>query len=343
MSESTKYEVRAYRPGDEEAILEMFNRCFAEVDPGFVPRSMDVWRWQYLQNPAGTQISVAHTAEGELFSHYAGIPQVVQYRGERGRISQAVDSVTDPRFRAGLKKPGMFVVLGLDYWDRYAGNAPEREPIVWGLPVPVAWRMGERFLEYTLIRCISRLVLDFEDPLPGRAIDAAAAASYDVEQVSSVPDDIDRLFERASEGRGLVTVRDRDYLTWRFLTHPERTYELWTARDSARELRGYAVYRTGPFDGEQSGLVADWWLDPSAQGCGDALLAALAERTRAAGQSKLQTLVSDTAPEWAAFQAQGFRAVRTGYPLVARIFPRRLDVPWLHANWYLTLGDTDLV
>ena len=343
MTESTSYKVRPYRPGDEQALLELFNRCFAEVDPGYVPRTMEMWRWLYLDNPAGTQIVVAQTPEGQLFSHYAGAPLAVMCRGERRRISQAVDSVTDSRFRVGLKNPGMFVVLGNAWWDHFGEKTPENVPLGWGLPVRAAWRIGERFLDYTLVRCISRLVLDLEDPLPGRGLNAAAAASMTVEHVREVPEDIDGLFERASAGRGMVAIRDRAYLTWRFLAHPQQEYELWIVRDGARELRGFGVFRCGTFCGERSGLICDWWLDPAAAGAGDALLHALIERTRAAGESKLQTVVSDTSPEWIALQTQGFRAVGTGYPLAVRIDTRRLDVPWLHANWYMTLGETDLV
>ena len=345
MSESERsYTVRGYRPGDEHAILEVFNRCFAEVDPTFTPREMAQWRWQYEHNPAGLQVCVAEAEDGFLFSHVAGIPQRVLLKGQPTKISQAVDSLTDPRYRKGLKKPGMFVVLGLEYWARYAGQPPEREVIVWGLPVPVAWRMGQRFLDYTLIRNVNQLVWPLEDPPAGRTLDAAAAATVDVAEVREIPDEVGELFARVAEGRGLIGIRDRAYLTWRFLERPDRRYEIAVARSSGnRTPCGLAVWCEGDFALQRGGLLCEWLVDPAVPAATDALLGWARERTRAAGLERLVTVVTDTSPEWLALQRAGFLVRPTSYPLVARLFPKWLDTRWLHKHWYLTLGETDLV
>ncbi len=75
MSETTTYEIRPYRPGDETAILTSFNRVFREVcGPGYVDRPLEYWRWEYLQNPAGYRITVG-TADGIVAGNYSGTPQ----------------------------------------------------------------------------------------------------------------------------------------------------------------------------------------------------------------------------------------------------------------------------
>ena len=43
------------------------------------------------------------------------------------------------------------------------------------------------------------------------------------------------------------------------------------------------------------------------------------------------------------YQRAGFRVSATRRTLVARSYRRDVSVDWLRANWYMTLGDTDLV
>jgi hypothetical protein len=42
--------LRPYQPGDERAIVELSNRCLAAY-AGWVPRTVDYWRWSILQRP----------------------------------------------------------------------------------------------------------------------------------------------------------------------------------------------------------------------------------------------------------------------------------------------------
>ena len=46
----SSFTVRPFEPGDEQGVLELFNRVFAEGNPGFVPRTMETWRRLYVWN-----------------------------------------------------------------------------------------------------------------------------------------------------------------------------------------------------------------------------------------------------------------------------------------------------
>jgi hypothetical protein len=341
VSELPPYEIREYRPGDERAILETFNRCFAQVDPTFTPRSLEEWRWQYLENPGGWRIWLAVTEDGRIISQYAGIGQRMRLDGGPGKFSQAVDSMTDPAFRRGLKKPGFFVLTGYPYAENYGGPAPDRDTIMWGLPVPPAWRIGKTYLEYEMIRTEGKLVAESGRFAPG-ASGGLEARELDVRDPEAWPEDVERLFERVAEPRGAIAIRDVAQLRWRFTDRPGVNYVAAEVRDRG-ELVGLAVWRPGVFDGDDDGLIAEWLVDPGRIEAGAALAAWAMERTRASGRERLTTVLPDTAPEYLDLQARGFRVRPTRYFLVGRSYSKRHDLRWVYRHWYYTLGDTDLV
>ena len=69
-SMDARFTVRAFQPGDERQIVDLFNRCFPHA-----PRTLEHFRWKYQRNPFGNErISLAFDADGRLVGHYAGYP-----------------------------------------------------------------------------------------------------------------------------------------------------------------------------------------------------------------------------------------------------------------------------
>jgi hypothetical protein len=50
LSSLDEFRIRHFRPGDEEAIIGLFEAAYQEYG-GFVPRDKDYWRWSVLQRP----------------------------------------------------------------------------------------------------------------------------------------------------------------------------------------------------------------------------------------------------------------------------------------------------
>src|SRR5688572_16637755 len=172
MSNAPAYEIRPYRPGDEHGILEAFNRIFARVDPTFRPRTLAEWRWQYERNPSGRRIYLAVGPDGRVLAQYAGIPQRVLLDGQPGHFSQSVDSMADPEFRRLAREP-LFVQVGRSFDANFGADAPDRDTLMWGLPVPAAFRIGKKQLKYELIRQQHKLVA----PLARLALPASPLAA----------------------------------------------------------------------------------------------------------------------------------------------------------------------
>ena len=345
MSEPSPYTIREYEPGDEVAILEGFNRVFAGVDPTFRPRSLEEWRWLFLGNPLGWRIYLCFNEAGEMVSQYAGTPIPVRLQGEPAHFIQVVDSFTDPKRARGLRRPGPFVVTSYPWAENYWGAPPELAPIVYGLPVRAAWRIGKKYTDSKMVRVQHKLTAPLE------RVDVSvfgAASGVEVQELERFPEDLGPLTERMAERSAAVTDRTAEHLNWRYADRPASPYHLAVARPAGGGAPlGLAVFRRGDFDGVQDeGLVADWAVapgDPREDATRAALLAWLTETARAAGCERLVSVFPDTADDWLAFQRAGFRVEPSRYFVVGRHFPRKLTMSWLRMNWYYTLGDTDLV
>ena len=342
MSQALEFTVREYEPGDETAILDAFNRIFAEVDPTFRPRSLEHWRWLYRDNPTGWRIYLCVLPDGKVISQYAGVPLPVRIDGEPAHFVQAVDSFADPEYVRGLRRPGPFVVTGYPFAANYGGPPPERTPVMYGLPVRPAWRIGRKFLGYELLRTQNKL-----SAAPERVDPAALGTStgVELEEVARFTEEVAALGERLAGTAPVVTDRTRAHLDWRFADHPERTYAVALARSGSTggALRGYAVFRRGDFDGEQGeGLICDWAVAPGDGAAGAALLAWLVERARAEGCPRLTTFLPDRAAAWLDLQRAGLRVAPTRYFLVGRPYEPRYTMRWLRASWSYTPADTDL-
>ena len=336
-SSLTDFEIREYRPGDEHRILDLFNRTFASVDPGFVPRTLASWRWQFLANPSGWRIQLCFTKDGALVSQYAGIRQRALLDGAPASFCQGVDSMTDRAYTRGLKKPGLFVLTGYPWARAYGGPPPDKETVCWGWPVPAAWRIGRAYLGYQMVRPQPKL------SAPPHEVRARRRAGIELEEPERFPADVEALFRRAAAPHRAIAVRDRAQLDWRFCEHPERRYRLALAR-RAGELQGLAVYGQGAFDGEEDqGLVCDWLVAPGEEAAGETLRAWLAERALAGGAARLVAAFPDSCTEWLAFQRAGLLVTPSRYFVVSRTFLRHVSMSWLRRHWYYTLGDTDLV
>jgi len=330
------YELRGYRPGDEEAILATFNRVFAAIDPTFEPRDLTTWRWLFERNPSGRRLWLAVAPDGRIVAQCAGIAQRMLIDGAPTHVSQSIDSLADPTFTGGLKRPGVFVTTCLAYWEAYSGDAPDRDAFVWGWPVETAWRIGKSQLSYEVVRTQSRLVAT------ERTFAPTSDPSVAVHEVRAFPADVDGLFEQVARTSRCIAVRDVPQLTWRFLERPGFRYEIAEARRAGR-LVGLAVWRSAAFDGRPCGALCEWLVDGSVPGAAAELAAWAFERTRAAGRDELVAVLPDVHPQWLVMQDMGFRVGPTKYFPVARHFAKRHEPRWLQKHWYYTFADTDLV
>ena len=361
--------IRAWRPGDEAAILRAAERVFGRVDAAWRGRTLESWRWRFQDSPAGGRVALALDEQGEVRAQYAGIRQRVVGAFAPATFAQAVDSFDVRRVEGGLARQSGFVRAGEFYAREFCGEGQDQDQVVWGLSIPPAWRIGAARLEYEHVRTVTSLAARLEE------LEAAPAAGLVVEESETAPADVEALFLEVAAERGAIAVKDRAVLDWRFARHPEHRYRFGAVRAAAAPsssgssgssgspgspgspglpsspsspsspgaLRALGVWRVGSFAGEQGGLVCEWLVPSTDVDAAATLLAWFAERTRAAGERQLVALFADTSPEWLELQRRGFRVLPTDYVLAARTFRAPFDRDFLFWRWCYTLGDTDLV
>jgi hypothetical protein len=325
---SSGFAVRGYESGDELAILAAYNRIFARVDPAFEPRSEREWRWAFVENPSGSRISLSVAADGRVVAQYAGLGQRVLVDGRPTAFSHSVDSFVDPDFSTGLARATAFVRAG----ERYAatfGRPAGPDEFMWGLPIPAAWRIGKEKLGYEVVRTLALLAA------PRERLEGDASS---VHELASFPAEVERLFARVAARRGMLVVRDRAHLDWRYARHPRRRYRIG-AIVRAGELVALAVARAASLADGRGEALADWLVPDDEPEAARALLAWLA-RTE---ERETLAFFADTAPEWLAFQRLGFRVRPSSYVQVGRSYVRSLSIQDVRRRFWWTLGDTDLV
>jgi hypothetical protein len=329
------FKIRKYQPGDEVGILDGFNRVFAIGNPAFRPREMRRWRWEFLENPEGTQIMVAvHEETGAIAGHFAGLPRKFAGNGREGHVAEAVDSYVDPRFRAALRRPGLFVVMALTWFREFCGDRGDF--FAYGLPIDSAARIGGAFLDYQVVHQQFSLDRAIGEPRP-----FGGPASPAVSEVAEFDARFDELWHRIAPELGVAAVRERKYLHWRYLAHPDHQYSIGAVGD-ANALRGFVVSRRTWFDDRDAEVIVDFLCPRGDIEAARALLRFVSERGREHGAENLMMVMPTTSPWFLEFQRLGFVVRGTKYDFSVSHNRRPFETHTLRREWWYTLGDTDL-
>ena len=350
------WEVRRYREGDETGINELFRRVFLRE------RSPEEWDWKFKAGPMG-RLRFIHLAcdRERIVGQMAGLPTKFLCHGRLVLAVQPVDNMLDPEYRGGLGKSRMQRALFQD------GESAARESGValgYGFPNPEAYRVGTRLLGYAdlgaiAVRQRSLTWARHARKLTGNGWAAAGVGRIHsrvqrhalrprvplppgaaVRQAECFDARFDRLWEQASASFGMLAVRDRRFLNWRYRERPGARYTVLTL-ERADNLLGYAVLASR--GGEvRTGFVADLLCLPG-EGLAEPLLAA----------SILHFLEQglDLAECWSLPGGRYEEPIRRYFPrqlaepvrAVIKIYEGAVDRQEAAniSNWHITMGDSD--
>jgi hypothetical protein len=227
--------IRAYRPGDEAAVLELFQRAFG------VTRDVAHWRWKYEQNPFGREhISLAFDADGRLVGHFAGYPVPFRHHGRDFLGHQMGDVMTDPSVRhIGRGPTNVFVRCMLHFYETFSEG---QIAFNYGFNVGNVQKLFLRYLRGQVVEPVPYRARDLAtDPIPA-VLWGRRLRGYQFELVQGLSDEWDELFERTWADYGCLTRRDRSYVQWRYLDCPSAPYIVVAVR-RWRRLVGWIVFR----------------------------------------------------------------------------------------------------
>jgi len=333
---------RGYRPGDEHAILDTFNLVFREVvGEDFVDRTLERWKWGFLDNPAGHRIWLGFADDGRVACQYAAMPLRIWCGKDGGRelsFFHAVDSMVHPEFRTGLRRRGAFLEVADQFFDTFGGKV---DHLGFGYPIRPAWRIGERFLGYRLIRVIDFLLRPVGDAPSGTPGVSVRRLADD----EPFPPAVDAWFAHVRDSFACTTIKDATYLDWRYRSCPDIDYHvLWAERGATPA--GFLVVRTEGGLVPDSACIGDLLVDPSDTEALAALVGEAERLARAHGKKQLMTVQNPELAVGKAFTGLGFAAKSSAdwleRKLGSRDFTSGLSQAWLAEHWSYELGDSDL-
>lgn len=342
--------IRAYRPGDETALVALFERAFGR------PITPAHWLWKLKGLPAPAENVWLFEDEGEIIFHYAAIP--VRYQLPAGTVSVmvSVDTMADPgRRRKGLltqvgrfcydfwREQGVAFVIGLpnEQWGSRA------KALGWQPLFPLQWfyyplrpeaLLGQK-LRLPFLARFAFLGRLWRRGWPGRP-----NPTLTIRPVTEAIPAFDQLWQACAPHIPISPIRDRQWLDWRYFRSPSFDYQLLVAWRGAVPA-GYIAYRLAEQDGRKVGFIAELLTRPDDRQAQQALIAQSVLEMVPAGVESLVSLIMPGSWAALAFRSAGFLLPRHSFQVQIVPLSPHLSLPTLQqpANWHLMGGDFDVI
>jgi hypothetical protein len=166
-----------------------------------------------------------------------------------------------------------------------------------------------------------------------------------IREIESFDERFDKLWRDAQVGYGIIGVRDRRYLTWRYVNHPFHTYHVFAAEQQG-QLVGYLVTRKGKLLELNAGIIVDVLVHPDHIECLDTLIKrALSDFQEDVELEVVASIVTSHSDYFRELKRHGFIVTPKVFWFIVytNCDQATADVLRKPDNWYLTWGDTDVV
>jgi GNAT superfamily N-acetyltransferase len=341
--------VRPYQPGDEPALVDLFQRAYRRTI------SEAHFRWKLKALPAPAENVWLAVTDGGVIAQYASIPVRYRLPDREAVLMVGADVMTAPEYR----RRGLFTALArvaYDAWRR-AGV-----PFTLGLPNE-QWGSRKAALGWTVLFSLQSLVrplrperilarrlrapvvgrLRWPGELWNRWLDRRSAAAIEVRPVSAAGPEFDRLWAAHGDAFRISPVRDAAWVRWRYLTAPAFDYRVLLAERAGRAI-GYAALRLDESGAARVGTIAEIFADPSDETACRALLRRCVDALRSADVEQVVALAIPGTPHWRACRAAGFLP-RHAFTVEVSVFDAAVPMDVLRdpSHWSLAGGDFDVV
>jgi hypothetical protein len=251
---------RAYQPGDETGIIELYRRVFQ------LHMTSELWHWMYQAPPGGPAIIVVLARDEELVGHYAVQPRSFWLAGREATFGLAVGTMVLPE----LRSVGALIEMAQKAYGICRERGISR---LFAFPNDVAHRVRCALLGWQA----QPEIIEWEGDAPTSFPSAASNAQTWREMPTQL--DFSKLFRNLQQ-RGaradpaFQAARSEAWLRWRFFNRPENDYRLH-AVESSGQVAAYAVSKRYVREGVCYGHILDLQIDADAKDLADTLLDAI--------------------------------------------------------------------
>lgn len=320
------YDLRPFRPGDEENVLGLWETAFKSR------MAQARFRWKYLENPYDETMIVCETKQKQIVTFYGGIPYRFQHNGTVDHAVHLMDIMSHPDHRQGK----VFISTARHFMSYF--GTPGSLLLMYGFPGKAHYAIGEPRLNYRQMAQAAYLKAN-----PATIRQKAPTGDLRVETVSRLsPDDGDWL-GLWSDCRGdypFSMVREPDFVKWRFFDHPEKAYEvLKFIRKSTGTMAGYAVLQ---HQKEKTTLVDMLARDNREEVTG--ILGSAAQNLAEKGVAHMDTWLPENHFLARYARETGFEHLPEPLGIVPTVslFEHSPPLDWVKDHLFYTMGDADL-
>ena len=266
---------RPYREDDEYKLFElasiMYPQATLQMDE-WVKR----WRWWYQQNPAGEGLIRLAEVNDRIVGQHMMAPLKVMVNGHVTTYCMGMEAMTHPDFRrqgmfkrlteevfADAEKRGIYVQTGMPNklsgaqyakiqgWFKVASINVAIKPLNW--QKVIGFKIKNKVLGQ-IITTGAKLLYDrsFSSHLP-------KIHGLTFHKITIFDQKFDHLWNKISGRSPIMTVRDSQYLNWRF-NIPGQRYSIYSA-EQGQQVRGYIVIGERPLRNARVGHIADLVAD----------------------------------------------------------------------------------
>jgi GNAT superfamily N-acetyltransferase len=358
------YVTRDFRESDKDQIIGLLQSAF---DPNM---TREYWEWLYPRNPNGYYIAVTEL-NSEIVGNDGFIPLSMKIGKQEVLGVFNASLVVHPKHRGKgiflkmgtyattqLAKAERFVCVGFPNESAHPGHLKYGWFTVSSMPKLVKFLNGKCLMKtkkmqtvlkkYHLLKLQSVFQPMFSLLLMLYLLRAKlkfrvkrTRKKYEVTvRPTPFPKGIDDLWLKVKNNYEILTVRNKEYLNWRFHDCPDREYIVLLGRNS----EGFVGYLVAAQENEL-GLVLDVFGEPNSS-IFDALIRKATDLLKSRGVEKIIARITSNNEAYRAFRHNGW-FVQESIPIIARVNTLRktLDTETLKAylsdstNWFMTASD----
>jgi len=321
--------------------------------------------WRYRQNPAGEAVvPVVRDEHNNIIGFIWVVPLQLRIKGKNYLAATGTNLVTHPRYRNSfayiklLRRfeqvfndndiPLHFSFISEASYQKQQQHSPRRVLTVPLLIKPLNIQsLAQTYFKDKITGILAGHLGQIASPFLFRQEAISRRDEITIDPVEGFDKRFDDFWLQIKDKYPVMTIRDRDYLSWRFAEISGRKYCILVAR-MENQMLGYTVLRCSTIRGITTGLVMDLLVsnDELGESAGVRLLLEAERYFR----NKNMSLAAGLMPRWAA----EYRILRrAGYARLSQLFsPRSFYfafylhdankdslVSLLARDWFITIAD----